>query len=110
VNPNNFFTELKRRNVYKVPIPVLAWLVDRYHHSLKSPAARDQKSGESDLPLKSVSHIALIKHLIRQGEVDAWLWQRLGRSLAALPLTSDRPTVSKLCSTRLNRPPIRLKI
>jgi hypothetical protein len=28
VNPNNFFTELKRRNVYNVPIPVLAWLVD----------------------------------------------------------------------------------
>jgi hypothetical protein len=29
MNAGDFFAELKRRNVYKVAIPVVAWLVDR---------------------------------------------------------------------------------
>jgi len=34
MNLRSFFAELKRRNVYKVAIPVVAWLVDQHHHSL----------------------------------------------------------------------------
>jgi hypothetical protein len=38
MNMRKFFAELRRRNVYKVAILVVAWLVDSIHHSLKSPA------------------------------------------------------------------------
>src|SRR5215469_11623488 len=51
------------------------------------------KLGESDLPLKSVSHIALIKlRTLGKGE-DGWTaWQGLGRSsLRGSP--GDRPTL-----------------
>ena len=34
MNLGKFFAELKRRNVYKVAIPVVAWPVDQHHHSL----------------------------------------------------------------------------
>jgi hypothetical protein len=38
MNMRKFFGELNRRNVYKIAISVVAWLVDRLHHSLNAPA------------------------------------------------------------------------
>ena len=62
--PEEILRRLKRRNVYKVDSPIIAWLVDRDHGSLNSPAC-SCVSTTTKKPHASENRAAFILHYPR---------------------------------------------
>jgi hypothetical protein len=67
VKIDNFFAELKRRNVYKVAVAyaVVAWLLIQI---------ATQVFPFFDIPNWAVRVVVLVQLLFREQELDPWLW------------------------------------